>query len=330
MNQPFRTLPDTVSDATPHTSGASTSPAVAVLLCSMNGEKFLAAQLDSIKQQNHTNWKVWASDDGSSDNTLSLLNQYFMVWGKDKIAILPGPRQGYVVNFLSLLCRSEIQADYYALSDQDDIWAPGKISRALQWHASIPPDVPALYCSRTQLINETGEAIGFSPLFPRPPAFGNALMQSLAGGNTMVINEAARALIRKAGVDVAVPSHDWWLYLVVSACGGRIFYDPVPEILYRQHGLNLIGSNKGFRAMLNRLSFLLKGQHREWSERNIAALNRLKNDVTPQNRKCLERFQHARQAPLMKRLWGFLRAGLYRQTMAGNATLWLAVVLRRI
>lgn len=308
----------------------SPQASVAILLCSMNGADFLVEQLDSFERQTHRNWKLWVSDDGSSDGTLDILKTYAAKWGGDKLTIVPGPRKGYVANFLSLLCRSEIKADYYALSDQDDMWAPTKIARALRWQVSVRGNVPALYCSRTQSVDEGGHPIGFSPLFSKPPGFRNALVQSIAGGNTMVLNEAARALVCKTGAEVRVPSHDWWIYLVISACGGTVFYDPISEILYRQHGRNLIGSSQGIGAKLRRFTLLLKGQHRGWNEQHIAALMPYSGDITPENRHRFEYFQQSRQASLLGRMRAFCRAKLYRQGLVGNITLWLAVLLRRI
>ena len=76
----------------------------------------------------------------------------------------------------------------------------------------------------TMLDAENNE-FGFSPLFSKPPSFANAIVQNIGGGNTMVFNNALRALLREAGKDVSVISHDWWSYIVAAGCGGKIFYD---------------------------------------------------------------------------------------------------------
>ena len=73
--------------------------------------------------------------------------------------------------------------------------------------------MPFVYCSRTRLIDEEGDDIRLSQFYKKPPHFRNALVQSLAGGNTMVLNEETRRLLMKAGADVNVASHDWWVYL---------------------------------------------------------------------------------------------------------------------
>ncbi len=170
---------------------------VAVLMGTFNGERFLAEQLDSLAAQTHPDWELWASDDGSKDNTLAILEAYRAKWGGERLTVLRGPARGLATNFLSLACKSGIQADYYAYSDQDDIWEPDKLSRAVSWLERMPPSEPALYCSRTMLVDAAGKEMGLSELHARPPCFANALVQNIAGGNTMVFNNAARNLLRR-------------------------------------------------------------------------------------------------------------------------------------
>ena len=167
-------------------------PSVAILLCTFNGAGFLPAQLSSYTDQLLADWRIYASDDGSSDETCAILSEFQRRLGPSRMEMRDGPRGGYVANFLSLACDPSIGADYYAFSDQDDIWESEKLSRAVNWLQSASSQVPAVYCSRTRLIDENGREYGFSPLFRRKPDFKNALVQSIAGGNTMVFNRAAK------------------------------------------------------------------------------------------------------------------------------------------
>jgi glycosyltransferase involved in cell wall biosynthesis len=105
---------------------------VAILLGTYNGEKFLAEQLDSLENQTHKNWIIIASDDGSTDRTLEILQQYQAKWPVGKLTVLNGPKKGFCQNFLSLACNNIIRADYYAFCDQDDVWFDGKIERITQ------------------------------------------------------------------------------------------------------------------------------------------------------------------------------------------------------
>ena len=191
------------------------------------------------------------------------------------------------------LCSPDLNADYYAMSDQDDIWHADKLQRAVDWLRQIPQDIPALYCTRTELIDEAGHTLGYSPLFRRPPGFANALVQNVAGGNTMVINNAARALLLEAGADLNVIAHDWWVYIVVSACGGRVHYDSQPSLRYRQHGANLIGANAGLAARLQRIRMLFRGHLKAWTDQHVIALAPLLPKLTPANRRIYDRFVSA-------------------------------------
>jgi hypothetical protein len=121
-------------------------------------------------------------------------------------AIHAGPAEGSTANFLSLTCRADIDADYFAYADQDDVWESDKLERAVNWLKTIPEGVPALYGSRTLLVDARNQHIGYSPLFEREPNFRNALVQSIAGGNTMVFNRAARDLLRRRA-KTSKPSH---------------------------------------------------------------------------------------------------------------------------
>ena len=305
-------------------------PKVAVLLCTMQGQHFLAEQLNSIATQSHPSWSIWASDDGSDDHTHAILEYYQSHWGEDRISIHAGPAIGSTANFLSLSCRVDIEADYFAYADQDDVWESDKLERAVAWLQTIPADVPALYGSRTLLVDARNQHIGYSPLFERAPDFRNALVQSIAGGNTMVFNKAARDLLRQAGESVQVVTHDWWAYMLVTGCGGVVHYDPYPTVRYRQHGSNQFGANVSLRAHLERAQALLRGRFRSWVDRNIAALQGVRHLMTEENRRVLDEFARARRSPLVPRLVTLRRTGVIRQTWLGNLGLLAAALINRL
>lgn len=307
-----------------------TLPKVAICLCTYNGQYFLADQLHSIEKQTYTSWEVWASDDGSKDDTFNILHSYKTQWDEEKLKITSGPRQGFAANFLALICLPEMNADYYAFADQDDIWEADKLQRALHFLSTIPPDTPALYCSRTRLVDANNQEIGLSPHFKKPPGFANALLQNMGGGNTMVFNRAARELLCEAGPSINVLTHDWWGYLVISGCGGKVFYDDYPSLRYRQHANNLVGMNTSWRACLVRIRLAWQGQFRLWNDKNIEALQRLQERLTPENREILAQFSSARQRWLLPRMLGFKRAGVHRQTLMGNLGSLFFMLLNKI
>jgi glycosyltransferase involved in cell wall biosynthesis len=306
------------------------SPLVAILLCTFNGERFLAEQLDSLEAQTHKNWVLVASDDGSRDATLDILLKYQANWPQGKMVIRKGPQKGFCQNFLSLACDSEIKADYYAFCDQDDVWLPNKLKAALQTIiANQNIYVPFLYCGRTTYVTEQLKPHGMSPLFIFPPSFRNALVQSIAGGNTMVFNLAAKLLIEKAGPQ-NVPSHDWWTYLLISGAEGDIFYDPVPYLLYRQHDGALVGGNNSLSAKIERVRMLWQGRFHNWNSQNIVALKGAKHLLVKNHQEILKLFETLRAANLSDRFRLIEVCGLYRQTRRGTLSLFLAVLMKKI
>lgn len=302
---------------------------VAILMCTKDGAAFLGQQLKSIADQTHTNWVLLVSDDGSTDETREII-RHFAETHHQSTTIRNGPGKGVCANFVSLAMDPTIDADYFAFSDQDDIWHRDKLRRALTWLATVPADVPGVYCGRTELMSIDERTYGLSPLFTRPPTFQNALVQSLGGGNTMVFNRAAKKLLELAGT-FEVVLHDWWVYQLVSAADGMIHYDPQPVLKYRQHPDNLIGSNLGWHGRFVRLRMILNGRFRDWNDKNIAALRRLPaHMMRPRNREVLELFVKARSASLLKRLYYLRQSGVYRQNLLGNLGLLAAAILKRL
>ena len=151
------------------------------------------------------------------------------------------------------------KAEFYAFSDQDDVWMEDKLTRVMAYFGmNSESELPRVYCGRTQLVDEKLNFIGFSPLFSLLRSFRNAVVQSIAGGNTMVFNQAAKELLEKAGMQQVV-SHDWWLYQLIKGAGGVVYYDPEPSILYRQHEGCMVGANSSIMARVDRMAYVLNG-----------------------------------------------------------------------
>jgi len=319
----------TNADPAPAPSPAP-QPKVAILLCTYQGQHYLEEQLMSFQAQKHANWVLHVSDDGSSDDTRHILRRYQALLGADKMAVKEGPLQGFAFNFMSLVGNPEALADYYAFSDQDDIWEMDKLGRAVAWLQTIAPTVPALYCSRTRIVDEYGVTIGFSPLFQKLPCFPNALVQNIGGGNTMVFNEAARRLIAQTTAYDKVVSHDWWVYILICACGGQVFYDRYPSVRYRQHANNLVGSNNSWRARIYRISMLAQGRFKRWNDSNIKLLQELEHLMTLENREILRSFSLARNESTLNRLILLNRSGVSRQTWSSQLSLFIAAFFGKL
>ncbi|HHS7809896.1 TPA: glycosyltransferase family 2 protein [Pseudomonas putida] len=303
---------------------------IAILLCTYNGQEFLKEQIDSILAQTYKKWTLYVSDDGSTDTTIELLKKYQLLLGEDRIIIFPGPRKGFAANFMSLVRSKNINADFIAFCDQDDIWVSNKLERGMQHLSTSPANVPALYCSRTRFIDEYRNIIGYSPEFKRAPVFKNALVQSISGANTMLLNSAARDLLNLIPESQEIVAHDWLAYLLTSACGGKVIFDLEPTLEYRQHSGNIIGAGSGAKKKLIRLSKLIDGRFRKWSNLNLKALEVVKDRLTEENQKTLKNFKTGRESSILKRIRLMKKSGIYRQTFTDNIILMIAVCLNKI
>lgn len=297
----------------------------------MNGARFLATQLASIAAQSGCRIRLIVSDDGSTDRGPQLVQAFATRHPQIPVTLIKGPARGFAQNFLYLLRAAGPKTPYAALCDQDDYWLPDRLARALRLLADAPEDMPTLYGARTLVCDADLTPRRPSPLHGRAPSFRNALVQSIAGGNTMVLNRAALDLAQAASGEAGeVVSHDWWLYQIVSGAGGQVIYDHEPAILYRQHAHNMVGANNSIRGGLIRMGAVMAGRFARWNTVNIETLTASAHRFTPENRAALEGFAALRRAPLPRRLWLMARLRLYRQTLKGNLGLWLAAVLGRL
>ena len=101
-------------------------PTVTVLMSTYNGERFLKEQLDSILQQQDVDVRLCVRDDGSTDGTMDILLEY-----ADAIELTIGNNFGVGNSFMSMVYSANLESDYYAFSDQDDIWMPDKLISAV-------------------------------------------------------------------------------------------------------------------------------------------------------------------------------------------------------
>lgn len=305
-------------------------PSVAILLCSLNGENYLRAQLNSIASQSYTAWKVYVSDDGSTDKTLDIVQNYQKAWGKERLQIIKGPGQGFQKNFISLIANKKIHADFYMLSDQDDVWLPNKISRAISHLKKQDLNIPQLYCGRTTYVSKNLRFIRESKLFNKPTSFRNAFVQSIAGGNTMAFNHKLKTMVSLFS-QVDVVSHDWWLYILCELFDGRTYYDPTSSILYRQHKDSLIGANTGLLNKLKRFIMIIKGRFRAYNDLHLEAFNTVSLKVTnPKNIHIIDHFYYFRNKSLLTRFQMIRNLGLYRQTWEGQMAIYLCIMLHKL
>lgn len=305
-------------------------PSVAIIMCTFNGEDFLKDQLDSIQNQDYKDWTLFVNDDGSEDATLDILKRYQKKWGNKKLYIRRGPQKGFSQNFLQIICDKKINADLYFLSDQDDVWMSHKLSHTIKKISKLDPLKPALYCARTTYVSSDAKRVlGQSDIFLRPPSFRNAIVQNIAGGNTMAFNNALKKIVSQFKV-IDIVSHDWWLYIVNELSGGKTVYDKESTILYRQHSGSIIGANTGFIAKLRRLRMLLAGVFRGYNTKHLNTFNQINLPSKKANINLIDEFFIRRDKGMSERLRMIGDLGLYRQTLDGQVALYLGAFFHKL
>ncbi|WP_028957932.1 glycosyltransferase [Sulfitobacter sp. 20_GPM-1509m] len=297
-------------------------PAFTVLMATRNGAAHLPAQLASLAAQSHADWRLWVSDDGSTDATRALVQDF----ARDHdVRWIEGPQRGAAANFMHLLCHPDLPSGPVALSDQDDIWLPDKLARASA--ALARTDAPVLYGAGSLHIDEDGTPRGTSPDWPRGPSFENALVQNVVSGHSTALNAAALDIVRRAGVPQGIAFHDWWLYQLMTGAGAQVVLDAHPVLHYRQHAGNVMGSFRGPLARLRRLGLMLDGTFGGWMAANRAALIAT-GALTPAAEALLETVFNAPPGPARTR--ALRRAGVHRQSRADTAALYAVAALGRI
>ena len=301
---------------------------VAILMSTFNGDRFLAPQLHSLLSQTHTNWQLHWRDDGSEDRTLDVLAAFQRGPGRGRTQSHDkGPHLGTARSFLKLLRDAiETNAAFFAFADQDDIWLPDKIARAVAALASLPSDRPALYCSGHLAVDEALTPVGMSPAPIRRIGFPASLTQNVAQGCTVMLNRHAARLIASSRAPAAT-WHDWWSYLVVTASGGTVVVDPAHTLLYRQHRDSQIGivGNMARRG----IAALRRGREPFMSllRAHANALERQPHLLTEENRRHLDTISRAVDGPFRDRLGALRLAGFHRQTWEETLVfrLWFAL-----
>ncbi|MCQ8239468.1 glycosyltransferase family 2 protein [Rhizosaccharibacter radicis] len=213
-----------------------------MLLSTYDGARFLPDQLRSLADQKDVAWELRWRDDGSQDDSVSLVRRFVRETPPPGGAIehRDDVHRGIAGSFFALL-REVGPGRPVAFADQDDLWLPHKLRRGRDALAAVPPEVPALYCARQHLVDERLQLLGPSPLLHQPIGFPAALTQNVATGCTVMLNPAAVRLV-VGSTPPPETLHDWWCYLLVSAAGGRVIVDPEPVMFYRQHGNNAVGA----------------------------------------------------------------------------------------
>lgn len=304
---------------------------ICVAMAVHNGARFLPEQLASLCNQSQKPGCLLVGDDASTDGSRNLILGFMQGWEGCGLSLHDGPCRGYSANFNALFAHVPEDADYLALSDQDDVWLADKLDRAVGRIEQLEhQNKPVLYGSASLICDENLANPRPSVRTGQPLGFGHAIAQNFAGGNTMVMNRAAIALIRSAEPwHLDIPVHDWWIYQLISGAGGDIIYDTKPGLYYRQHDLNMIGVNDTLLASFYRIKDMLAGVYRDWNSRNIDALIQCGALLTPENRELVLEMEQLNTCNMADRLRFLRRYGIRRRGITGTCGLWLSAMLNK-
>jgi glycosyltransferase involved in cell wall biosynthesis len=295
---------------------------IAIILCTKNGSKFIYDQLRSIQDQTYALYDIHIKDNHSNDNTLAKIKEFKTKNPNISITIHKGDKAHYANSFVRLTNKLKDKYKYYAFCDQDDIWCKNHLERGVNILRTNKNSGPLLVCSRTKLINSESSFIGFSKRFKKTPSFRNALVQSIAGANTMIFNNKACSLLCSINTDLKIVSHDWMLYILVTASGGKVIYISLPSVLYRQHNNNLIGSNRGLISKLSRAKLVFNKTLIKNFLLNIAHLNDYQF-IKKNNINSYEYFKYSLDGKFSYKFRMLLKSKVYRQTLTGNIALFV-------
>lgn len=221
---------------------------IAILMATYNGESFLGEQIESILSQTYHEWHLYIHDDGSTDNTISIAEDYQRRY-TDKITLLIYPSQGSAgKNFISMMER--VDAEYYMFCDQDDVWLPEKINTsvtAMKQQEGVHIGKPIIICTDLYLTDKdliiTYQSRNrFSSLYPQYiKTFDDCAPTAGVTGCTMFFNNAAKnSCLSPLPEDTL---HDCWLLLCTLKKRGILHYIDRPLVYYRQHGNNTLGAS---------------------------------------------------------------------------------------
>lgn len=211
---------------------------LAVLMSTYNGEKYLKEQINSILAQKvNFHFDLIVRDDGSTDNTLKILDSYSQ---KKELTYYVGRNVGPANSFISLL-RKVRHYDFYAFSDQDDIWHIDKLQKGVNSLLSLKK--PAIYFSNGLLVDSELNSLGRNTHKNKPICtFESILCGSCsAQGCTSIFNAQLAELIQNCRYPEFCVMHDSFLTSLCKLVDGVIIYDDFSSIKYRMHSNNVCG-----------------------------------------------------------------------------------------
>lgn len=299
---------------------------IGIVLCSYNGEKFIDQQLRSISQQTFCNWDLWIFDDGSTDSTREILRTFQISYPQNSIYICDGPKMGFGANFLNGMKEIYKNYDFIAFCDQDDIWHPRKLEKAIDELGSFSQNRPAIYSCNSIIVDANGGALNLLYNTRDLPSIGNILVQNFIPGNTMFFNKSLCEIIAKSDLTSRRLVHDWLVMQIAVLFDAKIILDHDALIYYRQHEHNLIGVKRTVLGKLSNFVSLLTNGKKDTIKEHWNILSKYESSLTEKNGEIFKRFYLRRKSNLFIRL-GFLFDPIIYRTKRIESVTFLVLII---
>ncbi len=279
---------------------------VGIVMAAYNSEKFIGEQLDSILSGTYQDIHIYVRDDGSTDNTVSIVKEYEQKY-PCKVQLVENKQNGGLVkNFLTGVM--EAKENYIMFSDHDDVWLPDKVKvtlEAMQEAEASEGEQPIVVFTDNTIVDGDLKPLGAS-FYERSHFDFNQmglsymLMENKLIGCTMMINRSLAEKIKVLPDHARV--HDWWIALIAAAFGKIVFVNE-QTMLYRQHGSNVIG-NRSFSKYVTDAAKSLKKQKEKILQTEKQAEDFLKiyeAELSVEQKKVVADFAHLEQYSFFKR-----------------------------
>ena len=240
-------------------------PTVAVIMSTYNGEKYLAEQIDSILAQKDVHVELFIRDDGSKDSTREIISYY--VNNFDNVYAEFGSNMGFARSFIHALSTAP-DFDYYAFSDQDDVWLDEKLITAVkaiqQEESRNAQNIPIAWHHNLYVADSALNVIRKTKLDTRVHSLESLILRRSIPGCSMVMNKEAGKLAKHKYIPDLISSrgHELAILYIMYLVGGKIICTPEVYMYYRQHSNNIVGSPITFKSRIIReYNKLFKWKH---------------------------------------------------------------------
>ena len=293
---------------------------VYILLATHNGCTYVREQIDSLLAQDYESIRIILSDDGSSDGTEKILEEYAQQYPERIVHYRSGIRFGCAQKHFMHLLRVYQYAQYIMFCDQDDVWHLDKVSRTLKVIQGIEngESVPALVHTDLRVVDGERREIApsfwhYSKLDGSRLALNQLLVQNVVTGCTMMINKSLAQIACRCVPDEML-MHDWWLALLASICG-KAGYLAETTIDYRQHGKNSVGAKdvKSVSYLWYRLSSsTMRNTLIKNAKQASALMNNYQEYMSDDQIKLISAFIRSQSESILVRNYLYIRYGLLK------------------